>query len=1261
MNFTDEQSNAIYTFDRHLIVTAGAGSGKTRVLVERFMALLGREDQPSLPSIVAITFTEKAAREMRDRVRGAIESRIRAAVEVQDEAALERWQSHQDALTRARIGTIHGLCTALLRANPAEAGIDPLFEVLDETEAALLRDDAIETALARLVSERHGASALLGAYDLAQVREALRAYLVLSKAQEIQRALPASPEDLLDQWRSMWQESAAVLMAQVREDVDLRAALDAFGPGDLPPIDKISDMWRIVHAHTPALLGDSPAAFLDAAGVLAGRINLQGGSPKAWGDKELFAESKEALKLIRERAKMLVDLLPPLSDDDAEAAEWVFHWAAAIQWAADIYQQMKQDRGVLDFDDLETCARDLLVHYPGAAARYADPVSGEFKYLLVDEFQDTNQAQRDIIYALAGVGRPGSDGRLFVVGDPKQSIYAFRGADVSVFDDVRADLVRRGGADLPLSMSFRTHHNLVATFNGVFERILAPGQGDSAYRVDGGSAAYEVTLGTPLRAFRPSDPTSAPDHDCPLTLILMQKPADKTIGADFDSETLRQCEAWAVASHLRRLVQDQSPVWDRSKNTYRPVGYGDMALLFQSMTHVPLYEDVFKAAGLPYVTVAGKGYYDRQEVWDVLNLLRALHNPADDLSLAAALRSPLFGFSDEALLALRVLSLPEEEPGTNRPHPLPPLQPSWRGDRVPDSPAAGGGADSARAQQAAPLQDQTSDADSPPFSAQRGKGAGGIGVNLGEESLWQALFAPDQTPLFPPDEAETRSFACRVLDRLVDLAGRTTVAELLVETLNLTGYLAALTGLADGARRRGNVEKLITVARTSGRVSLGAFLDYASELTIREVREGEAALEVEGAVTIMSVHASKGLEFPVVALADASWWHGNVREPVFGLDAGIGPVCKLPVTDPDEKRPTFAGDYVKQQAERRDLAERRRLLYVGATRAQDTLIVSGTLGRRGGGSSWLRQWLGALDVVENELTPSPEAQVISQAWGRCALVIPPLEALPDQFMARPALGWQTPPLEGINPILPPLLAAVPVDPLAPTRFLAATHISRLGRAVFDDPAASQDRLWQLALHDFPDPIRPLPARSGGAWEAGRLVGTIVHQALRAWLLPGNTPRATLIERLRTYAWENGLSDDDQITAIVNKAFELLDKFDHSEIRQRIERAERTRQMYRELPFMVRWGERTVSGRIDLVYHDGQRWHVLDYKTAQVGSHHRADAHARRYYLQVGIYARALEAATGQTPLTWLYYIHPARLVAVNQDQWRPVLAALGQA
>jgi hypothetical protein len=258
-------------------------------------------------------------------------------------------------------------------------------------------------------------------------------------------------------------------------------------------------------------------------------------------------------------------------------------------------------------------------------------------------------------------------------------------------------------------------------------------------------------------------------------------------------------------------------------------------------------------------------------------------------------------------------------------------------------------------------------------------------------------------------------------------------------------------------------------------------------------------------------------------------------------------------------------------------------------------------------------------------------------------------------------AWEDPavmaaePIEGIAPELPPLLASVPLDPTAPARALTATQLTRLGRAPYYDPAL---RGWAAVrdsvLFDAPDPLRPLPDRTVDEWALRRLVGEIVHRALQVWSLPDNTLEDALIRRLETYAWAAGLSDDHQISAAVTLALDSLRRFGSSPVRADLDRAQ---QVYRELPFTYRAGPRTLYGQIDVLYFDGREWHVLDYKTAPV-SWQGAEENAKRYYLQVGAYAEAVAARTGQTPHTHLYYIHPGRRVYVKPEDWHAALDRL---
>jgi ATP-dependent helicase/nuclease subunit A len=1205
MNFTPEQSDAIYTHDRNLIVTAGAGSGKTRVLVERFIALLDANPDWALPDVVAITFTEKAAREMRDRVRRAIEERIAAAAAGDDPAALERWMNHQVALNMARIGTIHSLCAHILRANPAAAELDPSFAVLDETEAGILHEDAVEQTLADLGHGEHPAAQLLAAYDVRDVRAVLAAYSTPSDADQVRAALDSSPDALLDRWRADWADAMQRVMAEVRADETLRAAL-AWEPAGVgwPADDKLMDNWRLIRRQTPALFGDDPDAFADAVTALAAGINRRGGKQDSWGGADGVRECKDVLGVFQDWAKGFTML--PRPDDDADgadraAAEWLLLWRDAILLAAETYTRLKADRAVLDFDDLETRTRALLAAHPEVTAR----CRAAFRQVLVDEFQDTNQAQRAIIYALTGAGAPdppgrddGQDGRLFVVGDPKQSIYAFRGADVSVFGAVRDDLRAAGGEELPLSTSFRAHEKLVTAFNAIFDHILAARADDP----------FAVALEYPMRAFRPAQPAQVALHDVPISLLLLDRP-DKDLHPDWQrADELRRWEAWELAQHIHDLVAGEQLVWDgdlrhddprvrhipehahpAGQGAYRPVCYGDMAILFQAMTRAPLYEEVFKAAELPYVTVAGQGYFDRQEVWDLLHLLRALHNPADDLALAVVLRSPLFGLSDEALYALRLL---RDDTGARMP-------------------------------------------------------------------LWAALFA-GEVPLFPAEDAAARDFARVVLDELRDMAGRATIAELLARALHLTGYLATLTGLPDGARRRGNVEKLLALARASGRVSLGAFNVYAQDLTAREVREGEAVVAMENTVTLMSVHASKGLEFPVVILADTAWRRG-LRRGVFTVDREAGAACKLPVDDPDGDDPQpFAWEWSGELAARRDLAERRRLLYVAATRAQDYLVVSGSRAHASDGT-WLRQWLTALGLDDDDLAPGPDPVRWEYPGGACWCLVPPE---PPQDLApgtgRARTGWDDPAVQGaqlaagVEPALLPLLAPVPVPIDAPARALTATQIAKLGEAAaYEPPARGRAAFRHSVLHDAPDAVRPLTDQPSGGGR--RVVGEMVHRALQAWLLARSPSLDVLKARLETYAWEQHLTDPAQVRDAIRQAEGLLARFMASDLCDRLARAEH---IYSELPFVYLTSTgRAIHGVIDVLFWEGEQWHVLDFKTSPVASD-RVPGHARRYYLQLGVYASAVDAFTGAVPQAYLYYIHAGRLVPVTPGDWRPALDRL---
>ncbi len=889
MEFTPAQHDAVH-LPYTLVVTAGAGSGKTRVLVERAVRLLlasvsslPTNHADTIPGILAITFTDKAAREMRERVRAAVEARAQAAASLAERAL---WEDVRSAVEGARIGTIHSFCMELLRAQPAESGLDPQFVVLDEVEAAWLVQESVQAALSEAAAGEQATAAhtpdvrgLLEAFGLNELRAMLIEMLQGGpEVQSVVSSLPAQPADLL----TLWREQLAV--AQARASCELVGSETWRGA---------SETLRLLAAVAPAAdriggqvvaLGDWLQQVASAASPAAGQpavpdfgpvqaINLQGGSKKQWADAADLASAKEALKALREACRSYADILALVPDAALEqrAASATVALGALYRRALAHYTRRKEQRDALDYDDLEQRARLLLEAHPPVRARWR----AEFQAVLVDEFQDTNDEQRAIISALTGLNEPadatGAAGAaerpgLFVVGDGKQSIYRFRGADVQVFREVAADVQQQGGQIVALDTSFRSHPLLLAWINRVAQSIFAR---DRTLR------PYEVPF-EPLQSYR-----AAPDHSRCIELHSIE--STSTIS---DARTL---EARIIAERIRALKEGQAGaiVYDSVKGGWRCADYGDVAILCQASTVFEYYEQALRAAGIPYLTTAGRGYYGRKEVQDLVHLLRVLNDPADELALVGVLRSPLFALDDATILRLR-------------------------------------------------------------FAHAR--------------SLWSALMQPGDeqqetgagTDAGQADTAPALAFARDTLRELYRLRGRLTVVELLRTALATTGYLATISGLEDGARRRVNIEKLLEAARRAGTTGLLAFSEYLENLLSVEPREGEAPLEAEGSVRLMTVHKSKGLEFPIVVLPDLG--RGSLaRRETWLARRAYGLALRLR-DQRGETQLSSVCQLARYEERLMEQAERDRLLYVALTRASDYLILSGPAASRSS-DSWLARLL----------------------------------------------------------------------------------------------------------------------------------------------------------------------------------------------------------------------------------------------------------------------------------------------------------------
>ncbi len=617
---TDEQHAAVAA-RVSVALSSGAGCGKTSVLTERFLRYLdGERGEPAarLSQVVAITFTDRAAREMRQRIRVACHERLLAAAP----GEADYWLGIVRRLDSARIETIHSFCGSLLRTHAVEAVVDPRFAVLDAAQAGTLLARVIDEQLRELLTAQNTATLdLVARFELRTLREMVTSLIDQRHQLDFAQWQACSPAELVARWQEAHRQLAPVLLKRLAESEQavrlLRVLME-----NTPSHATMRERRDVLLEQLPALPYSTDAAR-DLAKILDNAYVRGGGGKKAWKSEETYEDVKstaEALRKEIENIQPLVRLDPAAARQSAALGLEVLNLAAAITAA---YDARKQQLGLLDFDDLLLRARDLLLGERRAGLR--ERISSQIELLLVDEFQDTDPLQASIMRALADPCAPG--GRLFVVGDRKQSIYRFRRADPQVFQTLRGAIPRAGR--MSLTENFRSQPAILDFVNALCHADM----GDD----------YE-----PLRARRPQ---------------VTATPAVEFVWACAEEEkekvaSLRRREADWIARRLRAMFDRAEPlVWDQQaaeagRHAARAVQPGDVAILFRALSDVAEYEEALRRYQIDYYLVGGHAFYAQQEIFDLLNLLRALASTSDTLSLAGVLRSPFFSLSDEAIFWL---------------------------------------------------------------------------------------------------------------------------------------------------------------------------------------------------------------------------------------------------------------------------------------------------------------------------------------------------------------------------------------------------------------------------------------------------------------------------------------------------------------------------------------------------------------------------------------------------------------------------------
>jgi ATP-dependent helicase/nuclease subunit A len=819
---------------QNVVLEASAGTGKTSVLVWRYINLLKAGVDPG--HILAITFTRKAAAEMRERIIRELKS---AAARSEFDKA--RWNEVRDRLGEIAISTIDAFCLSLLREFPLEADLDPGFEMADETEVPRLVEESLDRSLrifAGLAKHEPDVALVLAQLGVSRTREGLALLLErrLVAWKALDRFLAHGPADLTAE--IVCRRAATALQDALRAVPDGLARFLADGPVDHPryqlivrDLDRLADLERAGDARIRGVLDRVGSHFLTAEG----KARKSGAIPPYKGERDY--PSPEAAKRHRTAVfqvaphveRVVAAFTRDLNVVLARGIKRMFAIALAQ------YRKALDDRSVLDFSDVLQRALDLLRQMDEfSQSRFR--LESRYHHVLVDEFQDTSRAQWELVSLLIqswgeGLGLA-TQPSIFIVGDRKQSIYRFRDAEVAVLKEAGKyidGLRPAGNSRRSISRSFRALPELLEFGNELFGEMSQPGvRPDEFTYTDADRFPVDVV----------------PDRRGPvLGLAVGEEP--------------EACAA-AVAHEVARILREDT-VRDRQTGVPRPARPGDIAILFRSRTSHREFEHALGLRGIPTYVYKGLGFFDADEIKDVSALLRYLAEPASDLRAAAFLRSRFVRLSDAALARLG-----------------PRLAAAVTDPRPPDSLASLDGEDR-RVLEYVRLH------------------AGG----------WLA-----RVDRVPP-------------------------ADLIEQLLPATAYAYELRG----PRRQQaweNLKKIRGLVRriqNRGYATLARIADHIDSLTAGD--ESNAVIEALDAVNLMTVHASKGLEFPVVFVVNMARGASGPPHPI------------RVVVDGEGGRPSVSiGPFVSEtdEAEReREKQETRRLLYVAVTRARDRLYLSSVL------------------------------------------------------------------------------------------------------------------------------------------------------------------------------------------------------------------------------------------------------------------------------------------------------------------------------
>ena len=931
------------SFDRHMSVNANAGSGKTTVLQKRFVNLLLDAQLRIEPrELVAITFTRKAAAEIFAKIAKALEEVIQnPQISKTQHAKLIRIR---ERLNSAHVSTIHSFCSSIIRDFPVESGVPPNFADISEAEKMKITNDAITDTLTEYLTSNDDNTILLktliSAFSRRNFENMIRK--ILFKRDILPRIQKFYDENTDDEINRMATMKFLEFLKKnfIDKIIELSEVFEALGGLALSNekmaainsiIDYFDELKSTLYVSESDKIDISELESLKITGIienlnkekiLTKELTLYVSSFKNFTKEELIELNAKLWNL-----KELLTILSCLEniEQQSELINYSRFLLTLANQVNEIVEYRKQDAGGLDFDDMLIKAQNMLLN-----EEIRDKIGKRYRFLMVDEFQDTNEIQYNIIKSLVprlSGNQNNNNINLFIVGDPKQSIYGFRNADVRVFKKATEDIkkcnhnliesklllneINTSNRDMPgenemqsmgelgLTISFRHLPVITAFTNQVCGNIMS--RKDSEYDVEYSNLICSKRI-QELNDFE-KKPGDSRQQTAGGNLSINLK--NKLFGSvkflisektDKGNKDEKKSEAELLAIYIKNLI---------SGKNYK---FSDIAVLSRAATKFSQLAEAFQRYNIPYVLHSGKGFYKAQEVIDMISILKFLHNPGDDLALSAALRSPYFGLSDAELIQISVASR-------------------------------------------------------------------------------KTIFEKLETLVNNSQNIDSLFLrANNILSKLLLYSTRLSISHLIAQIIELCGWYGSSSASPSRAQINANLMKLKQYAANFEKRGFKTLFDFVEEINLiskEEISESEAVfITDDNAVNIMTIHAAKGLEFPIVALFNSnSAVNGSDN---FIVDETLGLTFKSPVYNQDLKvyeqteTPLFV--LAKNKNQLKDKAEQKRLLYVALTRAKEHLAITADISSTKGKNSLFSLILQGLNfeqgfLTENEIRLSNDLQI----------------------------------------------------------------------------------------------------------------------------------------------------------------------------------------------------------------------------------------------------------------------------------------------